>query len=87
MTQFKDRAIKKSLLTRTVNKVKRQMNDGEIDNVKTTLTELTKLIGTLISLMMRTLPLSTTVQKLHLLTFYYHIYDEVCDKYNLVRKD
>ena len=45
MTEFKDSAIKKSFLTRTVNKAKRQMNYGAVHNVKTTLTEFTKLIG------------------------------------------
>ena len=34
MTEFKDRALKKSFLTRAVNKAKRQMNDGEVDNIK-----------------------------------------------------
>ena len=84
MTEFKDRALKKSFLTRAVNKAKRQMNDGEVDNIKVTLTDLTKLIGDFDlahDAYVATLDNGADIASAD------NYYDEVCDKYNLVRKD
>ena len=84
MTEFKDRALKKSFLTRAVNKAKRQMNDGEVDNIKVTLTDLTKLIGDFDlahDAYVATLDNGADIASAD--NYYY----EVCDKYNLVRKD
>ena len=60
------------------------MNDGEVDNFKTTLTELTKLIGDFDldhDAYVATLDNGTEIASAD------NYYDEVCDKYNLVRKD
>ena len=84
MTEFKDRALKKSFLTRAVNKAKRQMNDGEVDNITVTLTDLTKLIGDYDlahDAYVATLDNGADIASAD------NYYDEVCDKYNLVRKE
>ena len=84
MSKFKDRAIKRSFLTRTINKAKRQMNYGEIDNIKLTLTELTKLIGDFDlahDAYVASLDDGANIASAD------NYYEEVCDKYNLVRKD
>ena len=60
------------------------MNDGEVDNITVTLTDLTKLIGDF-----------DLAHDAYVATLYNgadiasadNYYDEVCNKYNLVRKD
>ena len=84
MTELKDRALNKSFLTRAVTKANRQMNYGEVDTIKVNLTDLTKLIDNFDlahDAYVATLDTSAEIK------FADNYYDEVCDKYNLVRKD
>ena len=61
------------------------MNDGEVDNITVTLTDLTKLIGDYdLAHDAYVANSRTTVADIASAD---NDYDEVCDKYNLVRKE